>query len=198
MVGYDPGLRGIAYDPARARTLLAQAGYPDGRGMPAINYLVDQDAQSLVLANELARQWQRVLGIRIQLLRRDHTAYNLQLSRRDYQIAVIDWTADYPDPQNFLSQLLHSGYPNNNGDWHDATFDRLVDEADHMAADSPARLQRYHEAESIAMEQAAGIPLVNPTGGILLRSTIRGMEVEGGQIMVADWTKVSIATGGDT
>jgi ABC-type oligopeptide transport system substrate-binding subunit len=173
--------------------LLAQAGFPAGRGLPPITYLVDQDAQSLELANNLAAQWQRVLGVQVHLAQRNHSAYNLELNDRAYQIAVIDWTRDYPDPQNFLTQLLHSGYPNNNGDWRNPTFDRLVDEADHLLPDDPARLARYRQAEEIAMDQAAVIPLVHPTSGILLRPTIHGLQVDGGQILAVDWTRVTIA-----
>lgn len=192
MVGFGAGMLGIAYDPARARALLARAGFPGGHGMPAVTYLVDQDAQSLVLASYLAAQWQRTLGVRVHLVQLDHSSYNVQLTNRAYQLAVIDWIRDYPDPQNFLSQLLHSGSPNNNGDWHDPTFDHLVDEADHMPADSPRRLALYRAAESIAVDQAATIPLVNPTSGILLRPTVQGLEVDGGQILAVDWTKVRI------
>jgi ABC-type oligopeptide transport system substrate-binding subunit len=121
-----------------------------------------------------------------------HSTYLDQLTRFAYQLAVIDWMRDYPDPQNFLSQLLHSGSPNNNGDWRDPTFDRLVDQADHMVAADPVRLSLYRRAEQIAMDQAAAIPLVNPTSGILLRSTVHGLQINGGQVMAADWTKVTI------
>jgi oligopeptide transport system substrate-binding protein len=192
ILGYNPALRGAGYDPMQARLLLSQAGYPGGRGLQAITFIVDQDAQFLALARDLAQQWQHVLGIHVVLQQLNHSAYIDQLQRFDYQIAAIDWTRDYPDPQNFLSQLLHSGSPNNNGDWRNPTFDRLVDQADHMVAADPARLAIYHRAEQIAMDQAAAIPLVNPTSGILLRSTVHGLQINGGQVMAADWTQVTI------
>lgn len=196
ILGFNPRLRGLADDPALARRLLAQAGFPGGRGLPPITYAVDQGAQNLLLATTLAAQWQRVLGVTVHLEQRNHNAYLDVLTRRAYQIAVIDWTADYPDPQNFLSQLFHTGTPNNNGGWSDPAFDQLVDRADAMVARNPRQLARrlalYQRAEELVVAQAPMIPLVNPYTGILLRSTVHGLQINGGQVFARDWTRVSI------
>lgn len=195
--GYNPQLRGAGYNPNLARHLLALAGFPGGRGMPEIAYPVDQNAQSLVLAHALEDQWRRVLGVRMRLVQYTHSRYLDILSRLDYQIAVIDWTADFPDPSNFLTQLLHTGSPNNNGHWSNATFDGLTDRADRMAPGDPARFGLYHRAEEMAMDAAAAIPLVNPTAGILLRQKIQGMQISGGYILVNDWTRVMVESDTD-
>ena len=194
ILGYNPRQSGAAFNPTLARALLAAAGYPNGRGLPPITYVVDQDAQSLVLASNLAAQWRRALGVHVTLRQQNHSTYLMTLSNDAYQLAVIDWTRDYPDPQNFLSQLLHSGSPNNNGNWRNATFDAIVDRADHMIAADPMRLALYRQAESIAMNDAAAIPLVNPTIGILLRQNIHGLLIAGGQVLAPDWTRVTISS----
>ena len=194
--GYNPALHGASFNPALARRLLAQAGFPGGRGLPAITYPVDQDAQSVVLASALAAQWRRVLGVRVRLVQHTHSDYLKLLTLLDYQIAVIDWTADYPDPENFLSQLLHSGTSNNNGRWSNPTFDRLTDLADSMPLDDPARAPLYRRAEEIAMDQAATIPLANPTAGILVRRSVHGLQISGGYLLARDWTRVTVSPGG--
>lgn len=194
--GYNPALKGMAYDPQRARQLLARAGYPGGRGLPTVTYAVDVGAQNLELASALAAQWQRVLGVQVQLQQAaTHSAYDHLLDQHAYQIAVIDWTADYPDPENFVTQQLHTGSPNNNGAWSNAAFDRLTDRAASMPEESPARLALYRRAEELAMDQAATIPLVNPTTGILLRSNVHGLEISGGQLLASDWTRVTVSQG---
>jgi ABC-type transport system substrate-binding protein len=193
--GYNPSLPGAHYNPSLARRLLAQAGYPDGRGLPEIVYPVDEDAQSLVLADELARQWRKVLGIRIRLVQHSHSTYLSLLQNLQYQIAVIDWTDDYPDPENFVSQQFHTGSPNNNAGWSNATFDRLTDSADSLPAADPTRFMLYRQAEQLAMSHAVTIPLANPSAGILLRRTVHGITIDGGYLLVADWTKVSVAPG---
>jgi oligopeptide transport system substrate-binding protein len=193
--GYNPVLPNSGYSPTTARRLLAEAGFPGGRGLPTLSYPVDQDAQSLVLATELARQWQHVLGVHVQLTQYTHSSYLNLLNSLNFQIAVIDWTADYPDPENFLSQLLHSGSPNNNGGWSNPLFDQLTDRANRMRPGDPRRLTLYHRAEEIAMAQAGAIPLVNPTAGILLRSDVHGVAISGGYLLVRNWARVSVPAG---
>ncbi|HEX6508626.1 MAG TPA: peptide ABC transporter substrate-binding protein [Chloroflexota bacterium] len=185
--GYNPGL---------ARRLLAKAGYPQGRGLPPVAIEVDESAQNAVLANELADQWNRVLGVNVTILPYAHKSYLSVLDSLSFQVAVIDWTADYADPQNFLSQQLTTGSPNNNGQYSNPTFDRLTAEADGLPIDDPRRFKLYHQAELLAMKQAATIPLVNPTAGILLRRGVHGLSMAGGQLLAADWTKVSVTRSG--
>ena len=199
IVGYNPNLPGTGFDPRKARALLAEAGYPGGRGLPPVSYAVDQDAQSINLASALAEQWRRVLGVNVRINQAPtHTAYTDLLTRLDYQVAVIDWTADFPDPSNFLSQQFRTGSPNNNGGWSNRTFDRLVARADSMTPqENPKRLALYHRAEDIAMAEAAAIPLANPYAGILLRPGIEGFQISGGQLLASDWTQVKVNRDGD-
>jgi ABC-type oligopeptide transport system substrate-binding subunit len=190
--GYNPGLKGAGYNPRLARNLLAAAGFPGGKGLPAIVYPVDQDAQSVVLASALARQWRRVLGVHVRLMQYTHSAYISLLQRLDYQIAVIDWTDDFPDPENFLSQQLQTGSPNNNGGWSSPAFDRLTEQADTMLPGARNRFKLYQRAETIAMNAGATIPLVNPTAGILLRSSVHGLQISGGYVLARDWARVTV------
>lgn len=197
-----PGIRhyrtltASSYRPAHARDLLAQAGYPAGRGLPRITIAFDESAQNATLANALAGQWQRNLGVNVSVVPYPHKPYLSVLDRRAYQIAVIDWTADYPDPQNFVSQQLTSGSPNNNGGYSNAVFDRMAGKADVMSPANPRRFQLYERAERLAMQEAATIPLVNQNAGIMLRRDIHGLSLAGGQLLAADWTRVMITQSG--
>jgi oligopeptide transport system substrate-binding protein len=181
-----------SYNPAVARHLLAQAGYPNGRGLPPITMALDESAQNASLANELAAQWQRNLGVNVQVVPYVHKPYLSVLDRHAYQIAVIDWTADYPDPQNFLSQQLTTGSPNNNGGYSNRIFDRTVAQADVMSPDNPRRFRLYERAEGLAMAEAPTIPLVNQNAGILLRQDVHGLSIAGGQLLAANWADVTI------
>jgi peptide/nickel transport system substrate-binding protein/oligopeptide transport system substrate-binding protein len=186
----------LGYDPQLARKLLAQAGYPDGRGLPPVSIAIDESSQNAVLANELAQQWGDVLGVNVTVIPYPHKSYLSVLDQRAYQVAAIDWTADYPDPQNFLSQQLDTGSPNNNGGYSNPAFDRLTARADEMPLNNPERFTLYHQAELLAMQQAATIPLVNQSAGILLRQGVQGLSIAGGQLIASDWTKVTVTRSG--
>lgn len=194
LLGYNRTIAGTGHSLAQARRLLKEAGHPHGRGLPPITYIVDQDTQAIALATELREQWSQ-LGIRIRLIQLGHGAYDSALQNLQYQIGVIDWTADYPDPENFLSQQLHSNVPNNNSGWSNPAFDRMVDRADRMSLRDPNRGRLYQQADALAMREAANIPLVHPRVGILLRQRIHGLPFEAGQLIPRSWTQVTVASG---
>lgn len=190
---HTPGI-GLPFDPRHARELLAKAGFSKGHRLPTIHYMVNQDSQSVELASFLASQWRRNLGVSVHLVQRNHNEYNTLLQNLNFDIAVIDWTDDYPDPSNFLSQLLRTGSPNNNGGWSNRTFDRLTERAD--AIDAPSRQKErtrlYMAADRLVIDDASAIPLVYPYSGILLRPSVRGIRIEGGELLAQDWATVTV------
>ena len=190
--GYDPHLAGLGYDPALARKLLANAGYQGGRSFPSLVFSADEGTQNLQLASAVVQQWNAVLGINARIVQMDHTTYIQRLTSLAFQVAPVAWTMDWPDPQNFLTQLLHTGSLNNNGGWSNKQFDSLVDCADRLVGDTPQRLALYQQAQTIAMQDAATIPIANPQSGIMIRAGVTGLEVSGGIVVVPDWSKVSV------
>jgi ABC-type oligopeptide transport system substrate-binding subunit len=110
------------------------------------------------------------------------------------QFYLSIWGADYPDPQNFLSQQLHSNVPNNNGHFANTEFDKLVDEADRLGDQDKIdqRLQLYNKAEQIAIDQVGWLPLYYPKFQILLNPRVEGFAVTPNGLIVPDWTKVRL------
>jgi ABC-type oligopeptide transport system substrate-binding subunit len=151
--GYSPDT-GLGYDPERARDLLAQAGYPGGRGFPELNLYtsVSKDLDSM---GELVRRgWQETLGITLRLQHTDliENFHTLNLAG----LWSITWVADYPDADNFLRVAL--GHYQVLQYWKNLEFNRLVEEA-RRCLDPGRRAQMYREADRLLTEDAVLIPL---------------------------------------
>jgi len=192
MPGYDPSAPGQTFNPALAVRLLAQAGYPGGKGLPKISLAVDGgDADGQTKAIALRTFWKRVLGVEVTLNSLEHGAYNNALTARNYQLAFIAWGADYPDPQNFLSLQLQTGAPNNNGSYSNATFDSLTRRADVLVGNNAQRLSLYRQAERLAVNDAAWIVLDWNKADILIRPSVHGLVVNGLGLTAPNWADVT-------
>lgn len=174
--GYDESYGGLALNPGRAKQLLAEAGYKDGAGMPALTLSFrasEDDIRSTAVA--VADQLKKNLGIPVEL---DEVEWGTFLARRnkgEMPFYFLRWAADYLDPQNFLSLMLHSKSKENTIGYVNPEFDRLCDEADAMQ-DAAKRLTLYRQAERIAIEDAPWIPIYFQRDVELWNPRVKGVE----------------------
>ncbi|MDE1171647.1 MAG: peptide ABC transporter substrate-binding protein [Verrucomicrobium sp.] len=156
--GYTPP-EGMSYDPARARKLLAAAGFPGGKGFPVLSVLYNSSEQNEQIATEIQDMWRENLGISIELRNQEWKVYLNSLSELDYDIARSSWVADYPDPNTFLDCFM-SGRGNNRTGWSSARYDGLIEEACRQP-DRAARYALFRQAEEILSQEAPIAPLYN-------------------------------------
>lgn len=155
--GYLPP-DGLPYDPEKARTLLAEAGYPDGKGFPLVNYLYDDRGSNEFIAVELQDMWKRELGITVNLAKQEWKVYLNSMSSLDYDIARSSWVGDYPDANTFLDMFLTGGGNNRTG-WSDPAYDKLIADAG-REIDPAKRLEILRNAETLlVVDQAPICPL---------------------------------------
>jgi oligopeptide transport system substrate-binding protein len=118
------------------------------------------------------------------------------LDQTKTQIVTGGWQEDFPDPQDYCTNLLRSGTPYNVGGWHDAAYDRLVDRAESVL-NSRTRAQLYIQAQHIALSQGAMISLTNDLAPVLIKPYVHGLigtETETWlQPKNGDWANVSIS-----
>lgn len=166
---------GLPYDPAAARKLLAEAGFPGGQGFPLVTYLYDDKKMSDSIAVELQDMWSKELGVTVNLARQEWKVYLNSLNSLDYDIARSTWVGDYPDPNTFLDMFLTGGGNNRTG-WSNAIYDDLIAEAA-KTANPAVRFGVLEKAEEMLVQQDAviaplyyyvGIQLYDPAkiGGI--------------------------------
>ncbi len=161
--GYKPPPSAIKTDVAEARRLLAQAGYPGGKGFPRIGVLYNTSEDHKRLADVVADQLRRALGIDISAYNQEWQSYLTTTRAGDFEIARAGWIGDYVDPNTFLDMWVTNGANNYTG-FSSPLYDRLIELAGNPAAlarDPEPTLREVREPEPLRKalaEAGAGSP----------------------------------------
>ena len=158
--GHNPDLTGLPYDPERARRLLAESQYanPDTRPSITLTVRADDDGTAPAEYRRLAAMWQQNLGVAVALQPMEWSAYVDALYRQRFQSFALGWTADYPDPQNFLDILFHSDSDANFTGYANPQVDALLESAQ-VSPDADDRIAQYRQAEQLIVNDAPWAPL---------------------------------------
>jgi len=156
-VADDPNFPEIKLDPAGAKAKLAEAGYPDGKGLPEVVLMYNTSQGHQRIAEFIQQSWKENLGVEVKLVNQEWAVYLKTVNGEDTpQIYRMGWCADYPDQNNWVLENFHSTLSLNNPKWHNAEFDKAVEDAQ-KSSDPAKRKELYYRAEQILSQEEAAI-----------------------------------------
>jgi oligopeptide transport system substrate-binding protein len=123
--GYKPPESALEYDVAEAQKLLAEAGFPDGRGFPKFGILYNTAESHKKVAEVVADQLRRNLHLEVSAYNQEWQSYQESARALNYDLVRFGWIGDYEDPNTFLDLWVTNGGNNRTG-WGSVVYDRLI------------------------------------------------------------------------
>lgn len=162
----------IPYDTNGARKLLAEAGYPEARGLPPIEILFNSSENHKLTAEAIQQMWRKELNVNAALVNQEEKVYFDSRRQMNYQVLRSTWIGDYNDPNSFLNIWITGGGNNQTG-WSSPEYDRLISEAE-TSADQTARHVAFQKAEAILLDDAPILPVYFYTHAFLIHPSVKG------------------------
>jgi len=170
--GYAPRAK-LEGGVAEAKRLLAEAGFPNGKGLPPIALLYNTHDGHRAIAEAVQAMWRNQLGAEITLQNQEWTVYQDSQITLNYQMARAGWVADYVDPNTFL-EIWTTWNGNNQTGWSNAEYDRLF-QASLAAKTDTERFEIYQKMDAILVDECPIIPIYHYTRPFALNPKVKGL-----------------------
>jgi len=159
---------------AEAQKLLADAGYPGGKGFPVVEYTYNTGSANQAIAEALQDMWNKNLGVNVELGNQDWNVFVATRQSGNYQIARHGWIADFNDPVTFLD-LFISNSGNDDPQYKHSDYDDIIEKSKSTAVPE-VRIPLMHQAEDMLIGRDAAIcPIYFYTSGYLMQSKWSGL-----------------------
>ncbi len=174
MPGFNELLRGLEFDVEAAHQLIRESSYGNVTALPAIALTSSGRGYVSNMEAALVDMWDRNLGVDVEVRLWEPEVYPYVVMEEKDEMFSIGWSADYPDPQNFLDVLFHSESQENLGEYDDPQVDRWLEEA-RVEPDRIERMTKYQLAEQRVVTEAACLPLFFDVSYRLTKPYVKGL-----------------------
>ncbi len=155
-----------------AQKLLAEAGYPDGKGFPETVFMTYSSPPIEKILEAIQQMWKQNLGIDVKIQASEWQVYYPEVQKTQYQIAQMGWGADYPHPMTFLENFT-SESPNNLAKWSNKDYDALIADAK-ITQDPKTSLSDMRKAEAILMNDMVILPMYYRNNYMMMKPYVKG------------------------
>jgi oligopeptide transport system substrate-binding protein len=172
IAGYTSSAR-VAFDVKNARALLAEAGYPDGKGLPPVEILYNTSEAHKTVAEAIQRMWKQNLNADVRLMNQDWKVYLASMNNLNYSVARSGWIGDVNDAINFLECYLTDNGNNRTG-FSSEEYDTLIRRS-YAETDNTKRIELLQQAEAILLDEMPVIPIYMYTEKYLMAKELKGL-----------------------
>ena len=165
-------VKGYNYNPDKARQLLEQAGFPNGKGLPTVTLLTNKDYQDI--CTFIAKQWEDI-GVKVQIDLLESAALRQKMTQGTAPFFRASWIADYPDAENYMTLFYSKNpAPPNYTRFKNAKFDSLYEQALNEN-DDDKRYALYQQMENILVDEAPVVFLYYDETAWFVKKGITGL-----------------------
>lgn len=188
MPGFSAGVKGYEYNPDKARRLLAEAGYPNGKGLPDFVLQMGNSQRTASVGEAVQQMWKEI-GVNMELKQVDFPQHLDMVRSAKLHLWRTSWVGDYPDPENFLA-LFYSAHrsPNGPNTTHvqRSDVDSLYESALSPLLTPQQRYDAYRSMEQVIVEECPWIFLYYNIIQRLVQPTITGLPLDGTDRLVLE------------
>jgi oligopeptide transport system substrate-binding protein len=174
MPGYNKDIQGLDFNVERAKQLIAESKYGNVSNLPTITLTTAGMGAVSSIEAALVDMWQHNLGVKVEIRQLSPDRYPYEIMDEKDEMFVQSWGADYPDPQNFLDILFHSGTKDNVGEYSNPEVDTLLEKAG-VEQDTATRMNLYQQAEQMMVNDAACLPIYFDVSYTLVKPYVKDL-----------------------
>jgi len=170
---FDPGLvPGYSYHPDKSRTLMREAGFPNGAGLPEITLHTTADYEDL--CTFAAKQWEN-LGFKIKIELAESATLRQMMTKGQVAFFRASWIMDYPDAESFFTVFYSKNpAPPNYTRFKNLEFDRLYEAALEENNDA-IRYGLYQQMDRLLIEEAPVVFLFYDQTALFAGKSVKGL-----------------------